>query len=270
MSKADERGFAAARRLLLDLRALRDVDVPASLAASTLSQLDLADRYVAVETPIDRLFVAYNARGVSAVRYAPSAADFEREFRARYRRRPMAAKAVPSWLSAALDLQLHGPGRPALRFDLRGLSEFERAVLLKALEIPRGEVRPYAWIAREIGRPKAVRAVGTVLAHNPIPLLIPCHRVVQSSGHLGRYSLIGDDAKRRVLAAEGLDPDALEVLARQGVRFLGSETTRVFCYPTCRHVRGIGERDLKRFDSQAEALAAGYRPCEDCRPRLEA
>ena len=53
---------------------------------------------------------------------------------------------------------------------------------MKALEIPRGEVRPYGWIAAEIGRPKAVRAVGTALGHNPIPLIVPCHRVVRSDG----------------------------------------------------------------------------------------
>ena len=67
-------------------------------------------------------------------------------------------------------------------------NEFERAVLEKALEIPRGEVRPYSWIASEIGRPKAVRAVGSALAHNPVPLVMPCHRVVRADGMIGQYS----------------------------------------------------------------------------------
>ena len=72
---------------------------------------------------------------------------------------------------------------------------------MKALEIPRGEVRPYGWIAAEIGRPKAVRAVGTALGHNPVPLIVPCHRVVRSDGMIGQYSLGGpqqqaDDPRR--------------------------------------------------------------------------
>ena len=76
----------------------------------------------------------------------------------------------------------------------------------KALEIPRGEVRPYGWIAAEIGRPKAVRAVGTALGHNPVPLIVPCHRVVRTDGTIGQYSLGGPGNKRTILSAEGLDP----------------------------------------------------------------
>ena len=91
---------------------------------------------------------------------------------------------------------------------------------MKALEIPRGEVRPYGWIAAEIGRPKAVRAVGTALGHNPVPLIVPCHRVVRSDGMIGQYSLGGPENKRTILAGEGVDPDELEALARAGVRYL--------------------------------------------------
>jgi O-6-methylguanine DNA methyltransferase len=258
------------RRVITELRSLHEVEAPSGLAGGILAELGLADRYVPLETPLGRMFVAYNDRGISAVRYAQTAVQFEQEFRLRFGRPVMAAGEAPTWLARALDKQIRGPGRLTLRFDLRGLSEFEQAVLLKALEIPRGEVRTYAWVAREIGRPKAVRAVGNVLAHNPIPLFIPCHRVVKSDGHLGRYSLIGDDSKREILAAEGLDPDALEVLAERGVRYTGSDTTRIFCFPTCRHARRTSEEHVRHFHSEAEALAAGYRPCKVCRPRLEA
>jgi O-6-methylguanine DNA methyltransferase len=154
----------------------------------------------------------------------------------------------------------------SLKYDLRGLSEFERAVLLKALEIPRGQVRPYAWIAREIGRPKAVRAVGTALAGNPVPLLIPCHRVLRSDGQLGLYSMGGPEIKRALLRAEGAEPDRLEALARAGVRYNGSDTTHIYCYPTCRHARVVMERHRVTFANEAAAAAAGYRPCKVCRP----
>ncbi|HEX6121599.1 MAG TPA: methylated-DNA--[protein]-cysteine S-methyltransferase [Ktedonobacterales bacterium] len=270
MSRRDEYGFAAARGLVAGLRSLGVAEPPANLATRTLSAVGLADQYVTIPSPLGQLYLAFNERGISAVRHARQAAEFERDFGARFGRRLAPAHALPAWLVNGMERALRGEGSTGLRFDLRGVSEFERAVLLKALEIPRGEVRPYSWIAREIGRPKAVRAVGTALAHNPIPFFIPCHRVVRSDGHLGRYSLVSDDAKRIMLAAEGLDPDALEALAGQGVRYFGSDTTRIFCFPTCRHAQRTMERHLRRFHSEAEALAAGYRPCKVCRPRKEA
>src|SRR6185503_2247719 len=119
----------------------------------------------------------------------------------------------------------------------RGHTDFERDVWHKALEIPRGEVRPYGWVAAEIGNPKAVRAVGTALAHNPIPLFIPCHRVVRSDGYIGRYSLGGPEAKRTALASEGLDLPSYERFLAAGMRYAGSDSTRIFCYPSCRHAR---------------------------------
>lgn len=113
-------------------------------------------------------------------------------------------------------------------------------MLLKVLEIPRGEVRP-AWIAQEIGHPRAVRAVGSVLGRNPVPLVIPCHRVWWSDGRLGDY-IFSRETKAAVLAVEGVDVAALEHLAHAGVRYYGSGTTRIYCFPTCRNARRITAR----------------------------
>ena len=154
----------------------------------------------------------------------------------------------------------------SLQFDLRGLSEFERAVLMKALEIPSGEVRPYSWIAREIGHPEAVRAVGTALGKNPVPLLIPCHRVVRADGTIGNYSLGGSRVKRALLEVEGVEPDVIEGLAARGIRYLGNEKERYFCYPTCGGTRSLVLANHVPFHNEREAVAAGYRPCEACRP----
>jgi O-6-methylguanine DNA methyltransferase len=173
---------------------------------------------------------------------------------------------VPPASVRALVEHLKGKGGPDLRFDLRGLSEFERAVLMKALEIPSGEVRPYSWIAREIGRPGAVRAAGSALAKNPVPLLIPCHRVVRSDGHIGKYSLGGARNKRTLLAVEGAQPETLERLAASGVRYLGNAKGRQYCYPTCGGIETLVVTNQVPFHSEREAAAAGYRPCGDCRP----
>jgi O-6-methylguanine DNA methyltransferase len=104
----------------------------------------------------------------------------------------------------------HLAGRRRFRaVDLSGLTPFQQRVLNKTSEIPRGEVRPYGWVAREIGSPGATRAVGTALGHNPIPFLIPCHRVVRSDGSLGEYSGGGPAMKQRVLAFEGVPLEAI-------------------------------------------------------------
>ena len=127
-------------------------------------------------------------------------------------------------------------------------------------------MRTYAWVAREIGRPRAVRAVGSALAGNPIPILIPCHRVVRSDGVIGQYGAGGPAAKRAILAHEGAEPDRLMELARRGVRFVGSRNTRVFCLPACRDARRIEEANRVPFHDEGEALRSGYRPCAHCRP----
>lgn len=85
--------------------------------------------------------------------------------------------------------------------DLGGLPPFTRAVLRITAQIPYGEVRSYQWVARRLGNPRATRAVGNALARNPIPIIIPCHRVVRSDGTLGGFAL-GRDWKRKLLVLE--------------------------------------------------------------------
>ena len=95
----------------------------------------------------------------------------------------------------------HLDGRRRARRHQR-LDPFEQAALRAAARIPPGEVRSYAWVATQIGRPKAARAVGRVMARNPLPFLFPCHRVVDSSGDLHDY-YYGREMKARLLEMEG-------------------------------------------------------------------
>lgn len=257
--------IAEARLFLEHLRAANDGTAPPSLLGGVLAQIGAGDRYAFVDTLIGPLFVAYNEVGISTVIQADGADEFERAFRARFKRPIRPAGELPADLADALKDQLTGTAAPDVRFDLRGLSEFERDVLLKAREIPRGEVRPYSWIAGEIGRPKAVRAVGTALGNNPVPLLIPCHRVVRSDGRIGEY-ILGTETKRAVLKAEGLEPDVLETIARAGVRYYADESDHTFCYPTCGGIYKRASRRYVTFHSAREATAAGFSPCADCRP----
>jgi methylated-DNA-[protein]-cysteine S-methyltransferase len=85
--------------------------------------------------------------------------------------------------------------------DLRLARGFRRDVLEHLRAIPYGTTRSYAAVAIAAGNPKAVRAVGSACSHNPLPVVVPCHRVVRSDGGLGDY-LGGADAKRALLALE--------------------------------------------------------------------
>jgi len=91
----------------------------------------------------------------------------------------------------------------AIHVDWNGLSGFRRAVLEETMRIPAGETRSYGWIAERVGSPRAARAVGRVMATNPLPLVVPCHRVVGSDGSLTGYGG-GLAMKEALLRAEGV------------------------------------------------------------------
>ena len=243
---------------------------PAGFSTDVLVRVGLADRYARMASPVGPLVVAWNGLGVSEVSEATDDAAFEDRHRARTGRPAHRADALPDRLERAIRRRLAGDRQVRIALDLRGRTGFEQDVWRKALEIPRGEVRPYGWVAAEIGRPQAVRAVGTALGHNPVPLIVPCHRVVRSDGTIGQYSLGGADNKRTILASEGLDVSGFERLAGSGVRFIGSDTTRIFCLPTCRHARRVTDRHRIEFHSKAEVEARGYRACKVCRPAAAA
>ena len=91
--------------------------------------------------------------------------------------------------------------------DLSSLSSFARRVLRALSRIPHGRTTTYIQLAKRIGKPTAARAVGTVLARNPIPIIIPCHRVLAGNGSLGGFSAPGGATlKRRLLLMEGNPP----------------------------------------------------------------
>ncbi len=87
--------------------------------------------------------------------------------------------------------------------DLSWATPFQRRVWQEARRIPFGESRSYGWIAEQLGQPGASRAVGQALGRNPLPVVIPCHRVLAKGGGLGGYSG-GLDVKRRLLKLEGV------------------------------------------------------------------
>jgi len=129
-------------------------------------------------------------------------------------RRGVAVRRDPAALGEVRDeLEGYFAGRLrafTLPVDLEGVPGFRRQVLDAMARIPFGGTLSYAALAAEAGRPRAVRAAGTACATNPVPIVVPCHRVLRSDGTLGRYGG-GTDLKRALLAHEGVRPPAVPV-----------------------------------------------------------
>lgn len=161
-----------------------------------------------IETPIGRLYVGFKQQRIAYIGVDTGEPPETVRSRVSARlRREVVAGAAPGWLRETLEqffTTWHVDDRIV---DIEDLTPFEQAALRAAAEIPPGQVRSYSWVASKIGRPRAARAVGQVMARNPLPLLFPCHRVVDASGHLHNY-LYGVELKARLLKMEGYAPKA--------------------------------------------------------------
>jgi len=119
-------------------------------------------------------------------------------------------RADPSFLMLHEFLRGHGKVANLSSLDLSNVSPFRRDVYKLLCEIPRGRVTTYGAIAQRIGGKRYSRAVGTAVAKNPFPLIVPCHRVVPASGEVGNYGMGGREPstgtymKRRLLELEGV------------------------------------------------------------------
>jgi methylated-DNA-[protein]-cysteine S-methyltransferase len=169
-------------------------------AAAAAGLLDVS--YDLTDTPVGPLFVAVTERGLCRISYDAEpdreAEQLARIFGARVLRSARPVDPVKRELAEYFE------GRRTefdLSVDLRGRSEFSRAVLEQLARVPFGEVTTYGTLASKSGRPKAARAVGTIMNRNPIPIVLPCHRVVGASGDLVGYGG-GLERKRLLLDLE--------------------------------------------------------------------
>jgi methylated-DNA-[protein]-cysteine S-methyltransferase len=146
------------------------------------------------------LWVAYDDAGILMTMLAEHATAFADACAARFGRRPVLDGRPPAAIVEAAQDRL--TANTAVPWNLRWCTAFQRDVLEAVAAIPFGEVRTYGQIAEAVGRPRAARAVGEVMRTNPIPVLIPCHRVVRAGGDIGRYTP-NPAIKRRLLELEG-------------------------------------------------------------------
>ncbi len=244
---------------------LKELVTPAPRTLREKLTSAILDRFDIVESEGQSAWVAFSDKGIRMLHLGGTT---EKKFRDIYRQRfsrDLVRGKLPEATRKQIATALTCEGSAKAKLDLSDLTEFERDVLAVLAKIPRGEVRTYAWLAREVGRPKAVRAVGNIMARNPVPLILPCHRVVPSAGGLGNYAF-GAEKKRDLLEREGVPIDELEDLGRKHLRFVGSKTTHIYCFPTCRDARRVRAENQVSFHGEKDARQSGYRPCKHCRP----
>jgi methylated-DNA-[protein]-cysteine S-methyltransferase len=225
------------------------------------------------ESPLGPLLIAKSEQGVVLVEYL----DAERGAAASRLLRRAGVEIIEdgtdteAFYQQILEYLAGERTRLAWPLDLRlAGSDFQREVLQATAALPYGAVTSYARLAREIGRPTATRAVAQALRHNPLPIVVPCHRVIGSSGGLTGYA--GDKLalKERLLVLEGV-PVAHARREGHVVRdsmYVRADHDTEYCVPTCGSLSTLPLWRLTLYAARERAEAAGLAPCTTCRPDL--
>ena len=169
--------------------------------AAATGLLDVA--YDFTDSPVGTLLVAASERGVCRISFDPEPERELQALAAAFGVRVLRAPRSVATLRRELEEYFEGDRREFdLRVDLTPLPDFQRTVLEELVRVPYGHVDTYGGLARRIGKPQAARAVGGALNRNPVPIVVPCHRIVGSSGSLVGYAG-GLERKEALLGLEG-------------------------------------------------------------------
>lgn len=171
-------------------------------AAAAEGLLDVAT--AVHETPIGALLLATTPAGLCRVAFDPDPEEVQEQLARRFGARVLRSSRPLDPVRRELDDYFEGRRREFdVRLDLRAVGEFARAVLAELARVPYGQTTTYGTLAERTGRPRAARAVGTVMNRNPVPIVLPCHRVVGSTGSLVGYGG-GLERKEVLLRLEGV------------------------------------------------------------------
>lgn len=154
--------------------------------------------------PLCKIFIARTSKGVCFIEFLGSERAFIKNIEMRLNKKVLKDNAAVDNIRDALTGYFAGKITVFhIPVDLSIGTQFQQWVWQKLKDIPYGEVRTYKWVAEGIGLPKGVRATGQACASNPVPIIIPCHRVIRADGSLGGYSS-GIALKRQLLKLEGI------------------------------------------------------------------
>jgi len=270
------RRYRVVEGLVADLRHAPLGEAESALARTRLASrlADLRSRLVSFGlfgSPLGPILIARSEQGVSMVEYLESeAAASSRLARLGGVDAVENPGEVESFHRDLLDYLEGRRMRLDWPLDLRwARSAFQRRVLEATGRLPYGAVTSYGHIARDIGAPSATRAVAQALRWNPVPIAIPCHRVIGSSGGLTGYSGNKVGLKQRLLALEGVPVrghDALRI--ERPAMYVRYQAGMEYCVPSCGGLESMPMVDLTLFGSRDRAEAAGLSPCSSCRPDL--
>jgi O-6-methylguanine DNA methyltransferase len=142
-------------------------------------------------------------------------------------------------------------------------SDFKRRALTKLCKVPLGSVVTYQGLASAVGAPDGQRAIGNAMGSNPIPIYVPCHRVIKSDLSIGNYGG-GVPRKLKLLRAEGFTVGKdLRVPAHA---VMGHQRTHIYCRPSCAAAQRANMGRVYIFADPDRARRAGLRACKICRP----
>lgn len=219
-----------------------------------------------IPSPIGRLLVAESDRGFATIHFMSMKDSTQRALELLRRKfdlienepgtRRIAAQ-VDSFFEGDVEVTDHP-------VDLSVVdSEFQRRALTLLRKVPAGAVITYHALAATVGQPDSQRAIGNTMASNPIPLYVPCHRVVRSDGTIGNYGG-GVDNKIKLLRLEGFDVGRDLRLPSRAV--MGHRKTGIYCRPDCSAATRADPSRVLIFADARSAGHAGWRACKLCRP----
>jgi methylated-DNA-[protein]-cysteine S-methyltransferase len=217
-------------------------------------------------TPLGPLLVAEGPRGLVLVHFLATGASAGSIVALRAKFDPIADANVASRTGNQVRRYLAGEtGALRTPADLSlATPGFQRSALERLREVPRGSVITYAALARAVGAPRAQRAVGSAMGANPVPIYVPCHRVIRSGGAVGNYGG-SPELKIKLLRAEGFAISPDRRIDEHSV--WGHRKTKIFCRPQCHAALRADPERMLIFADGAHARHAGLRPCKLCKPR---
>jgi len=223
-------------------------------------------RVAVIDSSIGCLLAAQSPRGLVALRFMDS--DDTADVLAAVRRRfdVIEDDGIAVEIGGEIE-RLMGGDADAISNRALDLSlvdtDFRRRALARLRRVPAGSVITYQGLAAAIGVPSGQRAIGNAVASNPVPIYVPCHRVIRSDGSLGNYGG-GPERKLKLLRAEGFDVDLRRRVPPEAV--YGHWTSRIFCRPTCTAVRRAERHQWLIFANPEHARRFGMRVCKLCHP----
>jgi methylated-DNA-[protein]-cysteine S-methyltransferase len=223
-------------------------------------------RVAVIDSSIGRLLAAQSTRGLVALRFLDSedAADVLAALRQRFD--VVEDEVVADDIGGEIERLMHGEtgAISARAVDLSLVqSHFQRRALTRLRRVPAGSVISYQGLAAAVGVPTGQRAIGNTVASNPVPIYVPCHRVIRSDGSLGNYGG-GPQRKLKLLRAEGFSVNVRRRMPADAV--YGHWGSRIFCRPTCTAVRRAERRKWLIFADAERARRFGMRACKLCHP----